>query len=120
MKMNQWILSIMTILLVTVSSFALEPGQSVVNLQVKGMTCKGCEFKVKSVLKDAKGIVSTEKVSASEGTVSVIIDKNTSDKAVASLIAEKTGYDVKIANSSTTVKGGEKAACCTGASKADC
>lgn len=112
----------MTILLVTVSSFALESGQALVKLQVKGMTCKGCEHKVKSVLKDVKGVESIEEVSASTGIVSVIIDKNkTSDKAVASIIAEKTGYDVKVANaSSSTVKGNAKAACCSGKSKADC
>ena len=89
MKINKWVLSIMTILLVTVSSFAIEPGQSKVNLNVKGMRCGGCEAKVKSVLKDIKGIVSIETVSSSDGKVSVIIDDaKTTDKKVASVLAD--------------------------------
>ena len=122
MKINQWVLSLMTILLMTVSSFAIEPGQSLVNLNVKGMRCGGCETKVKSVLKDIKGIVSIETVNSSEGKVSVIIDDaKTTDKKVATVLAEKTGYDVKVANSATnSIKGTSKAACCSGKSKADC
>ncbi|HUH74526.1 MAG TPA: heavy-metal-associated domain-containing protein [Chitinophagales bacterium] len=122
MKINQWVLSIMTILLVSVSSFAIEPGQSLVNLKVKGMRCGGCEAKVKSVLKDVKGIVSIETVDASEGKVSVVIDDaKTSDKKVATTLADKTGYDVKITDSATnSIKGNTKAACCSGKSKADC
>jgi copper chaperone CopZ len=122
MKVNQWILSIMMIMLVTVSAFAIEPGQSMVNLKVKGMRCGGCETKVKSVLKDIKGIVSIETVSADEGKVSVIIDDaKTTDKKVATILADKTGYDVKITDSATnSIKGNSKPACCTGKSKASC
>lgn len=121
MKIKNWMLGIVTILLMSVSSFALQPGQAKVNLSVKGMKCGGCEAKIKSILSETKGVVSTEKVSASEGSAVVIIDtKVTSDKAVATALADKSGYDVKISTEAKAVKGNAKAACCSGAAKSTC
>lgn len=123
MNIRNWALGIITILLMSVSVYALQPGQAQVNLQIKGMKCGGCEAKIKSILKDVKGVVSTESISAAEGTAVVIIDqKLTSDKTLASVLADKSGYDVKVSSntSSKTVKGNSKAACCNGAAKSSC
>lgn len=123
MNIRNWALGIMTILLMSVSVYALQPGQAQVNLQIKGMKCGGCETKIKSILKEVKGVVSTESVSAAEGTAVVIIDKKlTSDKTVATTLADKSGYDVKVNSNpqAKTVKGNAKAACCSGAAKSSC
>ena len=121
-QVKNWFALVMTVMVLSVSAFAVEPGQAVVNLNVKGMKCSGCEAKVKSVLKDVKGVVSTESVSAANGTVSVVIDKKkTDEKAVAVALADKTGYDVTVsAPGAKTQKGNAKAACCSGQSKAAC
>ena len=86
------------------------------------MKCGGCEANVKSVLKNVKGIVSIETVSAADGKVSVVIDNaKTSDEKVATTLADKTGYDVKINDKATnSIKGDSKPACCTGGTKAEC
>lgn len=121
--MKNWILSVFTVLM-TVAVFAIEPGQAKVNLEIKGMKCGGCEAKIKSILKDVNGVVNTEKVSASEGSAVLVIDtKKTSDKQVATILADKSGYDVKVVSgkaTSKTIAGNKKAACCSGASKSSC
>lgn len=120
--MKNWILSVFTVLM-TVAVFAIEPGQAIVNLEIKGMKCGGCEAKIKSILKDVDGVVSTESVSASEGTASIVIDKKKiSDSKLATILADKSGYDVKVVSGTNTktVTGNKKAACCSGASKANC
>lgn len=109
-------------MLLSVSAWAGEGQQ--VNLNVKGMKCGGCEAKVKSTLKDIKGVVSTEEVNSEKGSVTVTIDKSAiSEEALAAALADKTGYDVSVvANSEAVkVKGNEKAACCAkGQTKAAC
>jgi copper chaperone CopZ len=122
MNIRNWILSVFTVL-ISVAAFAVQPGQSQVNLQIKGMKCGGCEAKIKSILKDVNGVVSTQSVSASEGTAVLVIDKKkTSEKQVATILADKSGYDVKVVSgtSSKTVQGNKKAACCSGAAKSNC
>lgn len=99
-----------------------EPNQAKVNLNVKGMKCGGCEAKVKNILNNIDGVVSTEEVSSEKGFVAITIDKNKiSETAVASALADKSGYDVTIAGKTEEVKGNPKAACCVkGESKAAC
>jgi copper chaperone len=119
------LLSAVTLIMAfSLSTFAGEPNQVKVNLNVKGMKCGGCESKVKSVLGDMEGVVSTEEVSSAKGSVTLTIDKTkTSEKAVAAALADKTGYDVTVVANGVAVetKGNEKAACCTkGQTKAAC
>ena len=119
-----WLSAVTLIMAFSLSTFAGEPNQAKVNLNVKGMKCGGCEAKVKNVLGDMEGVVSTEEVSSAKGSVTLTIDKTkTSEKAVAAALADKTGYDVTVvANGAPVeVKGNEKAACCTkGQTKAAC
>lgn len=119
-----WLSAVTLIMAFSLSTFAGEPNQVKVNLNVKGMKCGGCESKVKSVLGDMEGVVSTEEVSSAKGTVTLTIDKTkTSEKAVAVALADKTGYDVSVVANGVAVetKGNEKAACCTkGQTKAAC
>lgn len=122
MNIKNWILSVFT-LIFSVAAFAIQPGQAQVNLQIKGMKCGGCESKVKSILKDVNGVVSTESISAADGAAVLIIDtKKTSEKEVAAVLADKSGYDVKVVSggSSKTIQGNKKAACCSGAAKSSC
>lgn len=73
---------------------------SQVELDVKGMTCKGCEYKVKQSLKDIKGVVSTEEVSHETGKVVVTINpEETSKEALAKSLAKATGYTVSFNSS---------------------
>jgi copper chaperone len=119
-------------LIQTLSVFALAfllgahafAGETLVNLQVKGMKCGGCESKVTAVLKGIDGVVSTQEVSAAKGSVTVTInDKAISQEALATVLADKTGYDVSVVSKgdAVKVKGNEKAACCKkGETKASC
>jgi copper chaperone CopZ len=119
-----WLSAITLIMAFSLSTFAGEPNQAKVNLNVKGMKCGGCEAKVKNVLGDMEGVVSTEEVSSAKGSVMLTIDKTkTSEKAVAAALADKTGYDVTVVadGAAVEVKGNEKAACCSkGQTKAAC
>ena len=119
-----WLSAITLIMAFSLSTFAGEPNQAKVNLNVKGMKCGGCEAKVKNVLGDMEGVVSTEEVSSAKGSVTLTIDKTkTSEKAVAAALADKTGYDVTVVadGAAVEVKGNEKAACCSkGQTKAAC
>lgn len=122
MNIKNWMLSVV-VLMMSVAVFAVQPGESKVNLQIKGMKCGGCESKIKSILKDVDGVVSTESVSASEGTaVLVINNKKTTSSKVATILADQSGYDVKVVSGSNTktVAGNKKAACCSGAAKSSC
>jgi copper chaperone len=105
-------------------SAAVWAGETQVNLNVKGMKCGGCEAKVTSVLKNIEGVVSTQEVSSVKGSVTVTIDdKAITQEALASALADKTGYDVSVVSKGEAikVKGNEKAACCTkGQTKAAC
>lgn len=81
-----------------------------VEMDVKGMTCKGCEYKVKQSLKDISGVVSTETVSHESGKVVVTIDPAVTDKdAVAKALAKSTGYTVSTGTGKA--EAGAKAGC---------
>jgi copper chaperone CopZ len=123
--MKNWMKIFSASLFMIVLSFSVmagEPIQAKVNLNVKGMKCGGCEAKVKNILKDIDGVVSTEEVSAEKGAVAITIDKSkTSESAVASALADKSGYDVTVVSNGVQTKGNSKAACCTkGQTKAAC
>lgn len=86
-----------------------------VELDVKGMTCKGCEYKVKQSLKDIKGVVSTEEVSHETGKVVVTINpEETTKEALAKNLAKATGYTVSFnssAGESTAAAASAKPGC---------
>lgn len=115
--MKQAIKFIPALALMMLISFSAFAGESVqVKLNVKGMKCGGCEAKVTSVLKDIKGVESTQEVSSEKGSVTVTIDKDaTTESAVASALAAKTGYDVTVVSKGQViqVEGNKKAACCS-------
>ncbi len=123
--MKNWIKIFSTALFMLALGFSVmagEPDQAKVNLNVKGMKCGGCEAKVKNILKDIEGVVSTEEVSSEKGAVAITIDKSKiSESAVASALADKSGYDVTVVSNGVQTKGNPKAACCVkGQTKAAC
>ncbi|MCZ2393929.1 MAG: cation transporter [Chitinophagales bacterium] len=120
--MKNWILAIVSVMLVSILTFAAEPQKATVNLKISGMKCMGCEKKVKSVLKDTKGVLSTESVDAASGTAVIVIDKNlTSEKEVSTTLAEKTGYKVSTNNSGGKNNSSKaKHSCCSGKASTSC
>lgn len=68
-------------------------------LDVKGMTCKGCEYKVKQSLKEIKGVVSTESVSHETGKVVINYDPSIASKdVIAKNLAKSCGYSVSLSS----------------------
>lgn len=66
-------------------------------LEVTGMTCAGCEAAVKLAAKGIAG-VKDAKASYAKGTADVTFDPaKTTAVAIASTIAQKTGYKVEVA-----------------------
>ncbi|MCO5230720.1 MAG: cation transporter [Chitinophagales bacterium] len=120
--MKNWILAIVSVLLVSSVTFAAEPQKETVNLKITGMKCMGCEKKVKSILKDTKGVLSTESVDAASGTAVIVIDKNvTSEKEVTEKLAEKSGYKVSSTTSGAKNKSSKaKSSCCVGKAPSSC
>lgn len=95
------------------------------NLDIKGMTCGGCENKVKAALSGIDGVVETQKVCSQSDKASLTFDPAvTSSEAIIAALGEKTGYAVTvsknagIAEASTTEAA--KAKSCTAAQKKAC
>lgn len=106
------------------------------NLNVVGMTCGGCENKVKAALGGIDGIVETHKVCSESDKASLTYDPEvTTEEEIIAALGEKTGYSITIitsagmteeaakageAKKACASKSGEAAACCKGKSKAEC
>lgn len=111
--MKQTLFSLFFIAMVGVLGITTAQAQTTnqVELDVKGMTCKGCEYKVKQSLKEINGVVSTETVSHESGKVVINIDPAITDKeAVAKALAKSTGYTVST-NAGNKAEVGAKAGC---------
>ena len=87
---------------------------SILNLNVKGMHCSGCEVKFKSAAADVNGIKEVTSISADNGTAVISFDEKviTAEKVVQEL-ASKSGFSV----SATTGAGvssaeGKPTGCC--------
>ena len=115
--------TIFTFLLITLVSFfssnqlSAQSEGTPLELEVKGMTCKGCVYKVKQSLKEIKGVVSTESVTLETGKVLINYDPSIASKdAIAKNLAKLCGYSVSVSSTSDGFKEATKDA--TG--KADC
>ena len=87
---------------------------SILNLNVKGMHCGGCEVKFKSAAAEVNGIKEVTSISAANGNAVISFDEKviTAEKVVQEL-ASKSGFGI----SATTVDGistseGKPAGCC--------
>ncbi len=70
------------------------------DLDVKGMTCAGCENKVKASLASIDGVVETKKVCSKSDKASLTFDPNvTSSDEIIKQLAKATGYSVAVVKS---------------------
>jgi copper chaperone len=101
---------------------------TMVNMNVQGMTCGGCETSLKAALEKTPGVVSVNKVCYKSGTASVYLDtRKAKSDAVLSAISNK-GYTAEIipavATATTEVEAkpanSTTGATCTAAQKAAC
>ena len=88
------------------------------NLSVDGMTCGGCENKVKAALTGIDGVVETHKVCSESDKASLTYDPNvTSEEEIIAQLGDKTGYAIAVIKSAAKTEAGEaksaeaKAAC---------
>jgi copper chaperone CopZ len=81
-------------------------------LNVKGMTCGGCENKVKAALSGINGVVETQKVSAEANSAVLTFDPSvTSSEVIAKSLSEKTGYAITVVKSAGVESSAVKACC---------
>lgn len=101
------------------------------NLDVKGMTCAGCENKVKAALGSIDGVVEAQKVCSQSDKASLTYDPNVvSEEQIVKTLAEKTGYSVTMIKNAGMTEAAESAtnevsstakkATCTKSQKAAC
>ena len=99
------------------------------NLSVKGMTCAGCENKVKAALTGIDGVVETKKVCSESDRASLTYDPSVvSEEQIMAVLKEKTGYAIAVVKSAGMTEADAKKACsaeckkdcCAGKSKASC
>ncbi|MCB0502304.1 MAG: heavy-metal-associated domain-containing protein [Bacteroidetes bacterium] len=110
-----------------VESGAMVEGTFVtLNLGVKGMTCGGCENKVKAALGSIEGVVETKKVSAESDEAVLTYDPAvTNEETIVKALTEKTGYAIAVSKDGAMTEEGAatKASCaktCTKEQKAAC
>ena len=109
-----------------VESGAMVEGTFVtLNLGVKGMTCGGCENKVKAALGSIDGVVETKKVSSESDEAVLTYDPSvTNEETIVKALTEKTGYAIAVSkDGAMTGEGATKASCaktCTKEQKAAC
>lgn len=113
-KTSLWIMAAVLSALVVFGQWVYAGEGTKINLQITGMKCTGCEMKVKSVLAEIKGVVSTEEVSAAKGLAVVTIDKALiSEEKLVQTLAEKTGYKVSVMKAGAKVSAaGKPSGCC--------
>ena len=90
------------------------------DLSVIGMTCAGCENKVKAALGGIDGIVETKKVDSETDVASLTYDPSVvSEAAIIEALSAKTGYSISVIQSAgMTEKDAHK--CSTESTKACC
>lgn len=89
------------------------------NLDIKGMTCGGCENKVKAALKGIDGVVETQKVSSQSDEAILTYDPSvTNSEDIIKSLTEKTGYSIQVSKDAAMV--GEAKACTKEGTKACC
>ena len=89
------------------------------NLNVQGMTCMGCENKVKAALKGIDGVVETKKVSSETDEAILTYDPSvTSSEDIVKSLGEKTGYSITVVKNAGVA--GEAKACTKAGTKACC
>ena len=108
-----------------VESGAMVEGTFVtLNLGVKGMTCGGCENKVKAALGSIDGVVETKKVSSESDEAVITYDPSvTNEETIVKALTEKTGYAIAVSKDGAMTEGASKASCaktCTKEQKAAC
>ncbi len=82
-------------------------------LNVKGMTCGGCENKVKAALSGIDGVVETQKVSAEANSAVLTFDPAiTSSEVIVKSLSEKTGYAISVVKSAGVDESSAMKACC--------
>jgi copper chaperone CopZ len=95
------------------------------DLSVKGMTCGGCENKVRAALTGIDGVVETKKVCSQSDRASLTYDPNVvSEEEIMSALKEKTGYAIAVVKSAGMTEADAKEAsakkACTTAQKKQC
>lgn len=100
--------------LIFICMIAFTVSAETLNLDVKGMTCGGCESKFKSAAKDVKGIEEVNSVSASSGKAVITYDeKATTPEEAIKALAEKSGFTVSASTANGAVSAeGKPAGCC--------
>ncbi len=89
----------------TTETVSTEVALSTLNLDVEGMTCQGCEYKVKSVLQGIDGVVATNKVCSQSDKASLTYDpKKISEEQIIVQLAEKTGYGISVSENTAKAK----------------
>lgn len=97
------------------------------NLNVKGMTCAGCENKVKAALGGIDGVVETQRVDSKSDEASLTFDPTvTTQEEIIKTLSEKTGYSITVIESAGMNKSDVKACskecakdCCKNKSEAE-
>ena len=99
------------------------------NLNVDGMTCQGCEHKVKSALTNMDGVVAVGKVCSQGDKAVLTYDPTvTNEGEIMAKLADATGYGISVSEDAAKAADAEtkKATCtkskteCTKAQKAAC
>lgn len=96
------------------------------DLNVTGMTCGGCESKVRAALSGIDGVVETKKVCSDSDKASLTYDPNVvTEEEIIAALTEKTGYSIAIDKSAGMTEADAKEASlqkkeCTKAEKAAC
>jgi len=89
------------------------------DMSVIGMTCGGCENKVKAALGGIDGVVETKKVCSDSDKASVTFDPSVvTAEEIMDALGEKTGYSISVVKSAGMTDKDAKA-CCAGKSKAE-
>ena len=78
----------------------LDMGFTSLNLNVVGMTCAGCENKVKAALGGIDGIVETQNVDAETDMATLTYDPEVvSEEDIIEALSSKTGYSITVVKS---------------------
>lgn len=80
------------------------------DLKVVGMTCGGCENKVKAALSGIDGVVETKKVCSESDQASLTYDPSVvSEEQIIAALGEKTGYSITVITSGAKTEAGAEA-----------
>ena len=95
------------------------------DLSVEGMTCGGCENKVRAALTGIDGVVEAKKVCSESDRASLTYDPSVvSKEEIMSALKEKTGYAIAVVKSAGMTEADAKEAstkkACTAAEKKQC